>query len=703
MEQAAVSPRIYRFGEFELCVDTAELRKNGVRIKLQGQPFQILVMLLQLRGEVVTRDAIRAALWPADTFVDFEHSLNTAVKKLRHALGDAAENARFIETLPRLGYRFVAAANDVAPVIETALPTPVAPRRRSHVVLVVATLAVTLAIAAFVLRDWLRSPGLRITATTQLTFNGNPTTFETDGKRVYYFKESDSRLYSVPVAGGEETSSPTKFSDPQILHISPDGATLLVKESVGPSVGYSNRLWLVPTDGTPARPLGDIQADLAGAWSPDGKTLAFAQGNTIYGTADQGATYHRLLDAPGMVGWIRWSPDGRRLRFTVPDLRTDVPSIWEAPATVGAHSTQIRWDAPGDGCCGIWTRDGQHYLFSRRRNQRLDYWIVDERWSPFRSRKLVPLGGGGPELIAAIASPTDSRIFVIGAQTSNASFKFDPVHRQLTPLMPDQSVEAPDFSPDGKWMTYVVQHSEQEIVWRSRSDGTDAAPLTDPKLSAAFPHFSRDGKHVAFMGRRPEQTWKVFWMSADGGALHELDPSIVSQADANWMPDNQSILFGQTPWYLADPNSPRALYVQNVQTGLLSKVPGSDGWFSPRLSPDGRSFLALSVDEQKLALYEFATSQWRVVVNRPDDRIGAPFWSADGKWAYLNLHSKNDSFSRNGSLIRIRLRDGSQEKALTFKEWVANPSCNAWGMGPDGSIVIACWRPETNIYALQYE
>src|SRR5437763_10967324 len=97
-----------RFGVFEVELRTGELRKQGVRIKLRDQPFQILQLLLAHPGEVVSRDELQKQLWPADTFVDFDRGLNKAVNHLRDALGDSAENPRFIETLPKRGYRFIA-------------------------------------------------------------------------------------------------------------------------------------------------------------------------------------------------------------------------------------------------------------------------------------------------------------------------------------------------------------------------------------------------------------------------------------------------------------------------------------------------------------------------------------------------------------------------------------------------------------------
>jgi len=122
------SARIVRFGVFELDLAAGELRKNGVKLRLQEQPFQVLVLLLERAGDVVSREELRQSLWPADTFVDFDHSLNTAVNKLRETLGDSATSPRYIETLARRGYRFIAPVQtDVGTAaeknhVETAAP-----------------------------------------------------------------------------------------------------------------------------------------------------------------------------------------------------------------------------------------------------------------------------------------------------------------------------------------------------------------------------------------------------------------------------------------------------------------------------------------------------------------------------------------------------------------------------------------------------
>lgn len=140
METLTNQGRILRFGVFEVDLRSGELRKQGLKIKLQEQPFQILTMLLEHSGEVVTREDLRERLWLADTFVDFDHSLSTAINKIREALGDSAESPRYVETVPRRGYRFIAIAAPPAPpprytpsgIVREVLPTVVSAVLETH-------------------------------------------------------------------------------------------------------------------------------------------------------------------------------------------------------------------------------------------------------------------------------------------------------------------------------------------------------------------------------------------------------------------------------------------------------------------------------------------------------------------------------------------------------------------------------------------
>src|SRR3990167_3716304 len=124
MQQSTETPRGFRFGVFEVDLRTGELRKDGRKVKLQEQPFQVLAMLLERAGEVVTREEVQKKLWAEDTFVDFEHGLNIAINKIREALGDSAENPRFVETLPKRGYRFLAPVATIDSSIPVTVPPP---------------------------------------------------------------------------------------------------------------------------------------------------------------------------------------------------------------------------------------------------------------------------------------------------------------------------------------------------------------------------------------------------------------------------------------------------------------------------------------------------------------------------------------------------------------------------------------------------
>ncbi len=124
MPEGTHAPTVRRFGIFEVNLQSGELRKNGVRLRLSGQPFQVLAVLVERAGEVVTREELRSKLWPADTFVDFDHGLNNAVARIREVLDDSSDTPRYVETIPRRGYRFIAPLADVRPAMHLSASGP---------------------------------------------------------------------------------------------------------------------------------------------------------------------------------------------------------------------------------------------------------------------------------------------------------------------------------------------------------------------------------------------------------------------------------------------------------------------------------------------------------------------------------------------------------------------------------------------------
>ncbi len=266
MELSPESTGAIRFGVFTADLRAGELRKSGVKVKLQEQPFQILAMLLEKPGEVVTREDLRQRLWPADTFVDFDHSLNTAVKKLREALGDDADNPRFVETLHRRGYRFIAPVGGagLASSGRTAAGEPTAaasaqpaaePVLEKKVSLgsVLALLAAVLVVGtAYVLwspgpkeRSQAAMPLMQVVPFTTAPGDEFSPAFSPDGKQIAYAaaeKGQPSDLY-IQVVGA---TSPLRLSNtPQAAEAnptwSPDGRYLAFMRYSLPGLGLQKK------------------------------------------------------------------------------------------------------------------------------------------------------------------------------------------------------------------------------------------------------------------------------------------------------------------------------------------------------------------------------------------------------------------------------------------------------------------------------
>ncbi|MGC2475366.1 MAG: winged helix-turn-helix domain-containing protein [Candidatus Sulfotelmatobacter sp.] len=696
--------RLVRFGVFEVDLKTGELRKRGQRINLQEQPFQLLAALLEQPGEVLTREELRQKLWPADTFVDFDHSLNVAVKRLRDALGESAESPVFVETVARRGYRFIAPLTNEERVPATSPNTP-PPTTRQHsrrkffVSLGAASLLAVGATLFWLYRTTSISP--RITSSKQLTFSGqigNPfftealQSIQTDGQRIYY-TDKFSRLRFVSVTGGEEGYVQTDAVNVALLHISPDGSKLLVRDFLS-SEGFSEGpLWLVPVNGGPRQRLGDIQAQDA-AWSPDGKTIAFAQGSNLFLTDYLGAPPRKLATTPGRPFWLRWSPNGKVLRFTLNDTKTDVRTLWQANLSGSIQQLFAGWKDREYSCCGIWSPDGRYYLFLHFSEDQPQLWALRE--DRFASNHVDPLPVSvnqvGVTFIAVTSSTSPKRLFVLGLNPLAEAFAVDPKDKRPLQLLPKLPAYDLTFSRDGKWVTFFSQDATKSL-WRARADGTNPIQLTSPPLEVVFPVFSPDASRIAMMGRIPGQPFKIYWVNADGGTLHELRTDVTNQADPAWSVDGQSIIFGEPPNIWVESGKQKAMYISNLKSGQTSKIPGSDGWFSPRMSPDGHTLAALSVDLKRIGLFDFQTARWRDLP-QPNGPNG-PFWSADGQWVYFN--------AGEDGVWRLRVRDSHSEFVLSTSSILPNHSCFATGFTPKQSIILPCIRRSSDLYELDWE
>lgn len=714
----ATNPRLVQFGLYELDLDARELRKSGVRIKLQDQPFQILEALLERPGAVVTREELQKKLWPADTFVDFDLSLNSAVKKLRQALNDDSENPRFIETLYRRGYRFIAPVNgnangDLVQLVENrsdlrltptiSIPTEPKPSTGHRHSFLYIAIPVLLLLAGGTAYKFVTSRQPAILGYTQIThdglFKGSPAT---DGQRIYFTElQGDHFVISqVSVAGGETSVVPTPFQNAMAGGVASDGSALLVGTFHGTDKNVE--MWSVPLpSGTPRR-LGDLLVDSA-AWSPDGTRLAYSRGPDIYLAKSDGTEQKKIASVGSRVSGLGFSPEGNRLRFDVVDQRFDAvdqrngsSAIWEIRLDgTGLRPLLPAWNPAQGECCGNWTPDGKYFLFQSFRNGRSGIWALAEHSPWFGARRQpVQLTNGPLDFFWPIASKDDNRIFAIGRQPRSEIVRYDG-KSGFVPILDGISASDLAFSADGKWVAYVTVPERQ--LWRSRVDGSERAQLTFGQMESGLPRWSPDGKQIVFMADDLKTGWHAYLISSDGSGIRELIPDAEAGYDPSWSPDGKSIVLT-----LNAAGGPAlipggGIVTVDVASGKVSPLSDAKQFFSPRWSPDGRYIAAITTDSSKLMLFDRTTQRWQELVNMP---IGYPSWFHDGQYLYFDT-----TFVSDANFFRIRISDHKVEKLVSLKGlrqyW---GDFGSWtGLAPDDSLLLVRDIGSQEIYAIDWQ
>jgi Tol biopolymer transport system component/DNA-binding winged helix-turn-helix (wHTH) protein len=702
---------VISFGPFQVDLHSQELRKKGVRLRLPNQSFQILKMLLERSGKMVTREELRQSLWPSDTFVDFEKGINAATNRLREALGDSAENPRYIETLPRRGYRFIASVE--RPVgQDSRIPAQSSPEsfsgkngRRIGFVAGVMLLALTCVVFW---RSQPRPPS--VTNMVRITNDGKPKNplnpLVTDGVHLYFTEgmpyTSGAGLAQVSSAGGETTWITTSLQDIwAVSSISPDRSELLVAKGAGSASVIE--LWVQPLPaGTPHR-VGNIMALLA-TWTPDGTHIVYADGDSIMIANKDGSDPHQLAKVPGLVFSLRFSPDGQRIRFDLTDPKIDSNSIWEMDANgKNIHPLFPDWKESTFQSAGDWSPDGDYYYFQAGRGNAQAIWVMPERRSIFRRRVKSPsrLTSGPLRFGPPVPSRDGKRLFVLGEEPRVELLRYDLRARRFDSYLSGLSAGPVDFSFDRKWMAYVSY--PDMILWKSRVDGSDKMQLTLPPVQAYEPRWSPDGSQIAFMDVRFDSPWRICLLSSLGGSPEVLLPADTNgrssnssypwEADPTWTPDGKSIVFGRS-----DKLGKAAIYSLDLKTRTVSSIPDSEGLFSPRVSPDGRYISALTVSETNLMLLDTRTNRWSSLVK--GERVGYNEWSHDGEYLYLR-----EDRSGAGELVRVRMKDHVLEQVLSLKDF-PQPSDGfaSWiGLTPDDAPLLMRDRSLQEIYSLNLQ
>ena len=720
-DRGVSAPAMIRFGAFELDLRAAELRKNGNRIRLQEQPFQILVQLLERPGQVVSREEIRNKLWPNNTVVEFDHSINAAVKRLRDALQDSRECPQYIETLSRRGYRLI------VPILreqENVTPPAVAPLN--------ATPATVEEGLTRVFGDDPNEPRSVQTVPTARYQFINPVEAAKDDPGVsaaatYPAADGEAGFAMVPAAGYAEGRA-ERMRWNWVLAAGAAAAGLLSgviwylgRSLPRPSITHYNQIThdgrrksLGGTDGTrlyfsytsPASiaqvgvnggEIAPLPMTVPGAdnymvdLSPDGSNAlvrvypadrslwvvpilgeparrvgsfvgAFSpDGASVVYSTDQGEVFVVRNDGTDPRKLATVGPNPASFKWS-PDgkvIRFDRGGLlWEiASDGSGLHRLLSGWHDPGVQCCGSWTPDGQFYVFN------------------LQSRS------SGSQIWAL-----DERRRLLRRQSSL------PVPLTTGPIIWGE----PLSSRDGKRIFADGRTPRGELL------------RIDPKIgglrpflggiSAEFVSFSEDGKSVAYVSFPEGVLWKA---DRDGSNRRQLSQPPLHVVNPQWSPDSKQILFfdireksqiyvipaeggsaqrllpedaernGDPHW---SPDGTRVVYswerlpkgelklcILDVSSRQIESIPGSTGFFSPRWSPDGRYIAGLDRTASNLQVYDLKTQRWATLTANGD--VQFPSFSHDSRFLYF-LRSGLDQ-----GVFRVPIAGGNAERVADLRDW----------------------------------
>ena len=500
--QSGIS-RVVRFGVFEVDLVAGELRRNGTRVKLQEQPFQVLAALLERPGEIVTRDELQERIWKEDIFVDFEDGLSTAVRKIRQALADAASNPRFVETLPKRGYRFIASVEAVHPIVGSASPPQaVTPAPVMSSPRMIAALLLACALGGSLV--WVLGEG--------------------ESTRAY-------RRYALaPEALGAGLDQDDSFS----AGVSPDGKKIVYLSDEQPP-----RLWLYRFDGSDSEPLADTEDASYMFWAPDSKSVGFSAGGAVRRVSIDGGSATTVCPLPNSSERFRggsWSHDGERIVFSAPGGGMSLYSVSASggqpePLLAGGHDTLVMPQfLPGDSFLLA-------AVFNMASLEGFDTFIVDLKTS--ESSLLVQ------DARFAVYSSSGHVIYHREDSLWALPFSLDQLEAVGPPLRIAERLAQPTLSDDGTLVAVSHQPAadRMRLVVRDRN-GNRLSTVGSPLYNAYNPAVSPDGQRVAVSASNRRRAANDIWVYEIGGPAELRLTSDPRHEDSpGWTPDGRRILF----------------------------------------------------------------------------------------------------------------------------------------------------------------
>jgi len=557
-----------------------------------------------------------------------------------------------------------------------------------------AALAGTAVILASALAYLLLRPSAspKVLGSVQVTHDGRakyPPVFS-DGSRLFFMatEANGIALYQASVAGGEPVAMSETSFVADLEGISPDGSELLVQTYEGTLP--EGPLWVYPTVSGSRHRLGGVTSSGA-AWSPDQHRIAYAKGRALFVANSDGTEARQIVTLPGSVTWIEWSPDGKRLRFTVVDPKTNANSIWEVRAGGGdLHPLLPDWNSPPAECCGSWTPDGKYFVFQSSHGGRSDIWALREAGGFLKPGKSKPvqLTSGPLDFLGPVPSKDGKRLFVIGSQPRGELARYDAKSQQFVPYLSGLSADSVSISKDGQWVAFVSYPDGS--LWRMKLDGSERLQLTFPPTSAYLARWSPDGKQIAFLATSPTKSWTIQLISADGGNPQEIFSAL---GDPGWSADGTTLVFSDRWSPEAEKKGSFSIQFMDLKTRKVTTLAGSEGFYSPRWSPDGRYIAALHAGPETLMLFDFSTQKW---VQLAQMVVGFPSWSSDSKYIYFDSQGEDRAFNR------LRISDHKLERLVSLKNLRLTGSLGWTGLAQDDSPVVLRDVGTQEIYALDW-
>jgi Tol biopolymer transport system component/DNA-binding winged helix-turn-helix (wHTH) protein len=682
-----------RFGPFELLLETQELRKHGIPLKLSGQAIQVLEMLTANPGKMVTRDELQQKLWPGAPYGDPQHGLNAAVNKLRETLGDSATTPVYIETLPGRGYRFV------GPIVQPDTVTEEEKEERSPKLSRRKLWAVGLALAGVCALFgflFLRIIGTRIGQLVRLS--------------------QLQKLTVVPL-----TALPGNVASPTF---SPDGSQIAFAwDGENNGAGYDLYVKAIGAE-KPLRLTHHPALRLSSAWSPDGRSIAISrvsgEDNTgIYLLPPTGGPERKLTSHGNVRRWgneLSWSPDGKYLAFLdQPENGKSSLSIWLFLLRLDT----LDRTAVKTGCDSVFTPSfserGDYLAWACRGTQAISS-VNTKRLSDGRTLRLAQIEGG----IAGIAWAGDGRRIVFSSDSGNLwetsldrlgdkqklPFGYDALDIAVSPsahrlayvqgltntniwrldllasppkagklVISSRQQIAPSISPDGSKVAFQSNRTGFNEVWVCDADGSDPIQLSSFEVQVTgTPRWSPDGKWIAFDSRAGGEA-NIYLVDPQGGVPRKLEFDIHGNSLPSWSQDGKWIYFtngddvsnesvwkapssgghaiqlaqNQAFYPIESPDGQYVYFVRNkklwrvnpdgsgdeVVKGMPELTYKGDEWF-----PYGSGIYFMSYSGAKTAIefFDLTTEKVRRVyeLEKP-----APFWiggmpvSSDGRWLFF--------------------------------------------------------------------